>query len=96
LTSPHFPAEKEYVFQVLFNELLGIDFEIIHQADIAHDALHLPNGSILHIEDHFFGKRQGLEYLTPDNIPENAVLPPPPFRAGRNHRRGVWALALFH
>jgi len=79
LTSPHYPAENEYVFQVLFNELLGIDFEIIHQTDIAHYALHLPNGSILHIEDHFFGKHQGLEYLKTENIPENAVLLPHPF-----------------
>jgi hypothetical protein len=82
LTSPHYPAEKEYVFQVLFNELLGIDFEIIHQTDIAHYALHLPNGSILHIEDHFFGKHQGLEYLKTENIPENAVLLPHPFEPG--------------
>lgn len=82
-TSPHYPSEKEYVCRVLFSELLGIDFEITYLADFEHFHLHLPNGSILHLEDHFFGKHLGLEYLKTDNIPENAVRLPHPFEPGK-------------
>lgn len=78
-TTPHFKAEKEYVFHVLFGELLGIGFEIIQQTDVAHYQLLLPNGAVLIVEDHFFGSHTGLDYLKPENIPEQAVLLPHPF-----------------
>lgn len=51
-TSEFFNAEKAYTFHVLFMEILGIDFQIIHDNTEPHHRISLPNGLELIIESH--------------------------------------------
>ena len=80
--APGFEAEKAYACSILLGELLGISFEIQYQAGLEHYHLRLPNGATLVIEDHFFGRQTGVDYLRSDNIPSDAVRMPHPFETG--------------
>ncbi|MBL6448337.1 polysaccharide deacetylase family protein [Fulvivirga sp. 29W222] len=64
-----FNAEKLYIFDILFSEYLGVDFDI--KANIStHDYIIEINNSKIYIEDHFFSKCTEPDgYLTPELIP---------------------------
>lgn len=51
-TNPHFRPEKEYAFQVVLGELLGVGYEL-RFAETTQHQLSLPNGAILAFPDHF-------------------------------------------
>ncbi len=51
-TSPHLQPEKEYIFYVLLNEMLGVDYCVEYQAGAKH-TLRLPNNNKLTFEDGF-------------------------------------------
>ena len=81
-TPAHHLPEKEYIFCVLFSEILGLPFEMAPKPGLSHYQIQLPNGATLVVEDHFFGKHQEAGYLKPENIPETATLLPHPFEPG--------------
>lgn len=81
-TNIGFQAEKTYACTVLLGELLGVAWEIRFQPDEPHYRLTLPNGAVLTVEDHFFGKQIGDSYLHVGQVPENPVVLPHPFEAG--------------
>lgn len=64
--------ERKYILSIMFDEFLGINFEIIRDNNILDWIIELENGSQLIIKDHFFRKYpQDLEYLKLENIPSN-------------------------
>jgi len=81
-TSPAFLAEKHYACTVLLGELLGITWEIRTQPGTEHYRLELPNGAVLTVEDHFWGKLSGETYLNAANVPETATQMPHPYESG--------------
>lgn len=93
-TAPRHLAEKEYVFHILFREILGLPFEIVPEAGSLHYQLRLPNGAALTVEDHFFGQLPEAGYLKPENIPAAAVRLPHPFDPGEI-LAGVYGLPVF-
>jgi hypothetical protein len=78
-TSPHFLPEKEYIFHVLFREMLGVAFQIVLDVAEPNYRIHLPNGAELVVENH--GWKPGASHLppTPDAI-SGAI--PHPFQVG--------------
>lgn len=54
-TSDHWQPEKEYAFQVLLHEILGLDYRIEYQQNTDAHILRLPNGAELEFEDGFTG-----------------------------------------
>ncbi|MBK6931241.1 MAG: polysaccharide deacetylase family protein [Saprospirales bacterium] len=90
---PGFEAEKVYALSVLLDDLLGIPFEWTVDAEKPHYRLHLPNGTMLILEDHFFEKHTDGNYLALAAVPAAALTLPHPFDAnevifgifGRSH-----------
>ena len=78
-TTPAFSAEKQYVFQVLLHEWLGVPFECRFSNEATHYRLVLPNGAVLLLEDHFFQHLPESGYLHPEQVPEQAATCPNPF-----------------
>ena len=72
-TSPEFVAEKTYACTVLLSEILGIQFQLEFQPGAKNYQILLPNGDEVIIEDHFFAKQSGDNYLSAANIPEQAI-----------------------
>lgn len=83
-TSPSFAPEKSYACTVLLEELLGIPCKVELQPDLEHYHLQLPNGAELILEDHFWGKIPGEQYLSEDNIPGAVLRLKHPFNAGED------------
>ena len=48
-------SEKNYIFDVLFTEILGVPYEVV-ESSIGQYEIILPNGNFMIIEDHFFEK----------------------------------------
>ncbi|MBK7937543.1 MAG: polysaccharide deacetylase family protein [Lewinellaceae bacterium] len=84
VTTPRFKAEKQYVFQVLLGELLGITFRVSYEEGVQHYRLQVPNGRTVIIEDHFWGRQSGDDYLDKKNIPAETKLAPHPFKDGED------------
>jgi len=80
-TSPAFEAEKRYACSVLLDELLVVPWEMRVRPDVEHYRFVLPNGSVLIVEDHFFGNQSEPVYLTPANVPDTAIQLPNPFKS---------------
>lgn len=78
-TAHAFMPEKTYVFQVLFREILGAEFQIIADDSAQDYRICLPNDAELHVENHFFKPNAAFEALKPENI-VGAV--PHPFKTG--------------
>lgn len=69
-TSPKYYQEKSYAISVLFNEFLGIEYQIETVPDQTDYIVQFNNKKLI-IEDHFFKKFPGdLSYLSNSNIPE--------------------------
>lgn len=77
-TNERFLPEKQYVFEVLLGEFLGLPYRV-EMAQIADYQLLLPNGNCLTLRDGFFSKIVGEEYLSPKNLPANAPTVEHPF-----------------
>lgn len=64
--------ERKYILDIIFNEFLGITFEVNIDDNISNWIIGLENGNKLIFEDHFFNKfPKDLEYLKLANIPSN-------------------------
>jgi len=70
-TEPVFLPEKEYVFTVLFKEILGLDFTI-HTSSVSRQyKIHLPDNATIEFRDAFFsGFSESVGYCSTDNIPK--------------------------
>ena len=68
-------AERKYILDIIFNEFLGVDYQLIidnGELNIKDWIIELSNGNILTIKDTFFNKFQkDLEYLDEKNIPKS-------------------------
>lgn len=66
--------ERSYIIQVLFGEFLGLKHKINTKEEENYEVI-LENGYKLIIRDAFFSlfSEDGLEYLTPKNIPTNVI-----------------------
>jgi hypothetical protein len=61
--------ERKYIIDILFDEFLGLEYEIEY-GSLNYEIV-LENGNKLTIEDHFFNKfPKDLEYLNEENIPK--------------------------
>lgn len=69
-TEPIFLAEKEYVFHVLFREILGLDF-VIHTSSVSRQfKIELPNNTKIEFRDAFFSNfSESVGYCDIKNIP---------------------------
>ena len=66
--------ERKYVFDIIFGELLGLDYSIRVEESGEDYSLSLDNGNSIIFKDHFFSKfGKDLEYLNIENIPENVL-----------------------
>ena len=64
--------ERRYIIDIIFDEFLGLKYQLIEEQNIKNWELQLNNGNKIIIEDHFFNKYSGnLEYLKIENIPLN-------------------------
>lgn len=63
-----FQAEREYVLEVLFEEFLGVKYELCPYDDKDYKVV-LENKSTLFIKDSFFGEQKEDHYLKAENIP---------------------------
>lgn len=64
-------SERKYIVDIIFDEFLGLDYELIVNKYCNNWEIELSNNSKLIIEDHFFNKFQNdLEYLNLSNIPK--------------------------
>lgn len=62
--------ERMYIIGVMFNEFLGLDYQIEVSIDESNYSIELANGNKLIFEDHFFNKfPNNLEYLNYKNLP---------------------------
>lgn len=93
-TSPAFLAEKRYACTVLLGELLDISWELRPQPGMEHYRLELPNGAVLTIEDHFWGKFAESTWLHTGNVPETALRMPHPYEPG-NDLAAVYGRPVF-
>lgn len=77
--------ERSYIIQVLFGEFLGLKHEINTKKEENYEII-LENGYKLIIRDAFFSlfSEDGLEYLTPKNIPTNVIFVKNQFTPGEN------------
>jgi hypothetical protein len=63
--------ERKYILDIIFNEFLGLDYQIEINENIKDYEITLENKNKLIIEDNFFKSfPQNLEYLKLENIPE--------------------------
>lgn len=66
--------ERNYILDIMFNEFLGLEYEVETNIDCMNWQIQLPNNSILIFEDHFFNAFQNdLEYLKIENIPHEVM-----------------------
>lgn len=77
-TSPQFLPEKQYVFDVLLGEFLGIPFRV-ETSDEPDYRLVLPNGKCVTLRDGFFSKITSDDYLSSANIPADVPTVEHPF-----------------
>ena len=69
-TSPKNLPEKTYVFDIIFNEFLGLEYQLEIIPDSNYE-IHLPNNKKLIFKDHFWNNfKEGSEYLNANNIPQ--------------------------
>ncbi len=71
-TAPRFLPEKQYAFDVLLGEILGLPFRIQPVEGRSDYQIVLPNGKKLVLEDHFFDALEEGRYLHSDNFPESS------------------------
>ena len=86
ITSPCWQPEKEYVFHVLLREMLGLEYRVEYES-VAGQALYLPNGKVLEIEDWFpildasdnreFPIRLSGSWLVNSSLPQSSNSPIP-------------------
>jgi hypothetical protein len=64
--------EKRYIFDIIFNEYLGLNYQLILDSNSNNYLITLPNNNQLLIEDHFWSRIQNdeLEYLSEDFLPK--------------------------
>ncbi len=63
--------ERKYIIDVLFQEFLGLGYEIVVEP-IENYEINLGNGNRIVVEDHFFNKYpEPLAYLQKENLPDN-------------------------
>lgn len=77
-TSARFLLEKQYVFDVLLGESLGVPFRV-ETSDEPDFHLVLPNGKCVTLRDGFFSKITGDSYLSSANIPADVPTVEHPF-----------------
>ncbi|WP_151949619.1 polysaccharide deacetylase family protein [Aliarcobacter butzleri] len=64
-------AERKYILDIIFDEFLGLKFEVVENIDCQNWIIELENKQVLTIKDTFFSKYpQDLEYLKLENIPQ--------------------------
>ena len=62
--------ERKYILDIIFNEFLGLKFELVEDKECKDWIIELENKKVLTIKDTFFNNySQDLEYLKLDNIP---------------------------
>jgi len=80
----NFSVERLYLVETIFNDYLGLDFEIKKNSSSEYIII-LPNKNQLIIEDHFFSLfKDGLDYLSKENIPEFVTYSENPFTVEEN------------
>jgi len=71
----NFIPEREYAIKVLFDTLLGVDYEVIPRVGIKDYVIRVSDGKKLIIQDHFFSALSESEgYLDKKNLPTQAAL----------------------
>lgn len=69
-TENKFIPEKEYIFKIIFDEFLGLKYEISWCIEATNYELCFDEKSLI-IEDHFFGRfEHGIGYISKENIPK--------------------------
>ena len=63
--------EKKYLFDVIFGEFLGIDYELVLKSDEKNYVIELSNNNKIIIEDHFWNRtgQDELSYLNQEFLP---------------------------
>lgn len=69
-TSDNCLIEKEYIFNTLFNNFLGISYNMIIDNSQSSYKFILENGNVLQIKDHFFSKLKNENIFEQNNIPK--------------------------
>lgn len=69
-SSNKFMLEKAYVWKVLLDEFLGIDYECSFEDTVSDYHLQLENGAEIVLEDAFFSQRAEEDYVNEDLIPQ--------------------------
>ena len=68
--NPKFSNEKKYTFDILLNEILGIDYTIKFDSQSDHYCIETVNQKKLIIEDHFFSKISLDDFFTTKILPK--------------------------
>lgn len=69
-TENKFVPEKEYIFKIIFEEFLGLEYEISWCIEATNYELCFDGKSLI-VEDHFFTRfEDGIGYISKENIPE--------------------------
>lgn len=66
-------SERAYCLNVLFGNLLNLNFQIETHKSIPSTIIELPNGNTIHFIDHFFSNFKNSNYLSQANIPKSVV-----------------------
>jgi|NGEPerStandDraft_6_1074524.scaffolds.fasta_scaffold17437_3 hypothetical protein len=81
---PGFIIERTYLLNTIFNEFLGLDFQIESDTKPEYEII-LQNKNSIIIEDHFFCEfNDSLDYLNKKNIPEKISYCQNPFTIEKN------------
>ncbi len=81
----NFVPERTYIINVLFNDFLGLEFEVSISEDIQYYEIILENSNTLVFKDNFFMKfRDGLDYLVEEAVPCKTILVRNQFTAEKN------------
>jgi len=67
--NPRFSKEKIYVIDIILTTILNQEYQITFDDNVANYEIHIPNGNVLIVEDHFFGRIQET-YLSAEYIPQ--------------------------
>ena len=71
--SENFIPEKKYILSIIFDEFLGIPFNLRFHENNYYEII-LENKKSIIFKDLFFGRQKDSDYLKNENIPENTIL----------------------
>ena len=64
-------SERSYIIHILFNEFLGLTYQLEPDPDLSDYRIVFENGNEIIIWDHFFSKyKKDLDYLSIENLPQ--------------------------